>query len=108
MNIYYVIIIIVAVVTWTMAIISLIAQVRTWQILKEIAGTLPKVLEVRSKKEARQMIGTHYIPREDTQKAKRLIQFLSNLTGDEEARLLVEDLKELEEAEKRLNSPVNL
>jgi hypothetical protein len=50
----------------------------------------------------------NYIPRGDTEKVERLIQFLSNLTGDEEARLLVEDLKELEKAEKRLNSPVNL
>jgi hypothetical protein len=99
MNTYYVIIIIAAVITWTMAIISLIAQVRTWQILKEIAATLPKVLEARAKKEARQMIGMGYIPGGDAQKAERLTQFLSSLTSDEEAKLLVEDLKELEVVE---------
>lgn len=99
MNIYYVIAIIVGVVTWTMAIISLIAQVRTWQILKEISSSLggfPEVEKARAKREAQEFIDLGYVPEEYAERAKELSEFLSSLTNDKEAKLLLKDIDNLD------------
>ena len=90
---------IVVVISWAMAIISLIAQVRTWQILKEISSSLggfPEVEKARAKREARQMIDMDYVPIQNLEKVQELTAFLSSLEGDKEAKVLAKDLGNLD------------
>jgi len=89
------VLIVAGLVALTMAILSLVAQVRTWQILKGISvdlGSFPGIAEARVKGEAEAWIEAGYIPNVKTR--ERIAEALSEL-DDDEAKSLLEQVQAL-------------
>jgi len=85
-------------------VISFIATIRIisiWHLLNEIvlSGAIPKVLEERAKRNAREMLKMGYI--ENDKRATEISQILSKLTNDKEAIQLAHKLDELKRQQGR-------
>ena len=86
-----------AIVSLAITVTIVVALVRIWQILNEIidSGALPKVLEARAKKEARQIleIGRIHYP----EKLESVMNVLSGMTEDREANKILHRLELLKQ-----------
>jgi len=92
---------IIAIAFFVMAIIQFIAIFSMWRLLNEIvlSGAIPKVLEERAKRNAREILKMGYI--ENPKRTIEISQILSRLSNDREATQLVHKLDELKKQQAR-------